>query len=133
MKQSFFLFLVFSLVACSDDDQPDLPDAMPAVNGDPCESDDACASGLCLLEFGAGPEEPGYIEFVDGMCSMECNDDFTGCPDDEICLKHNASGQFHCYLRCDTGEDCRDSYVCLDFTPYDVTDREAACIPESAI
>lgn len=133
MKNGLILFLALNMLACGDDDTGGSPDASPpAASGEACMSDTDCESGLCLLEFGE-TGEPGHIEFVDGMCTTECNDDFTGCDEDQICLKHNASGQFHCYLRCDTGTDCRDSYVCLDFTPYDVTDREAACIPESAI
>jgi hypothetical protein len=46
-----------------------------------------------------------------------------------MCLVHNATQDFDCYLRCQTAEDCsRDLYGCFIFPS-----GEGACIPESII
>lgn len=107
-------FIVVS-VGC---DGPDRAD-----NGGACVEDNSCNSGLCVEAFGNGTVVEG------GLCTQEC--EWTGglmddCPEEEVCLRYNATGEKLCFLECETDDDCRsdEGWVCQF-----VGDGYSACIP----
>lgn len=92
-------------------------------NGDGCSADNSCESGLCVQAFADGQVLEG------GICSQEC--EWTGglsddCPEPEVCLRYNATGEKLCFLECESDDDCRadEGWICLA-----VGDGYAACVP----
>jgi hypothetical protein len=83
--------------------------------GDPCTGASECPDGaFCFGESFRG--WPG------GMCiAFGCDPASTtggGCPTDTVCIPGGRSGFGRCIPTCETGDDCRDAYDCLDDATY---------------
>ncbi len=93
-----------------------------ALTGEPCASNDACASGACV---------PPANGFTGGYCVANCalpmgfntNSFFDGtvlpsggCPEDALCMPFNGSFAARdlgvCLDGCATDGECRDGYFC---------------------
>jgi len=108
----------------------------PVENGVTCELSEECVSGNCVTEFQDETEVAG------GFCTDECAWLTTdgeeceagldclvdSCPDTELCLRYNPTGEKVCFQKCTANEDCRVNEgwecVCLDF----FCDAQA-CVP----
>lgn len=97
--------LAAALGACGDN--------IDTSDGAACVADGDCASGLCLTSWGNGREVSG------GACTREC--EWEGlledtCPEGEVCLQYNRTGERHCYVSCASDDDCRgdDGWRCAD-------------------
>lgn len=72
-------------------------------DGEPCELDAQCVSGLCLDETTTG--------FPQGMCSRIC-DDSADCASPMAC-GNTRSGISFCTQDCEATADCRPGYACF--------------------
>lgn len=80
-----------------------------AVVGGSCASDSDCtAGGSCQPERETG--WPGGA-CLGGSCDVESNE---GCDPGDACLPTTFGGGGVCVAGCESDEDCRESYVCLE-------------------
>jgi hypothetical protein len=123
MHRRYLILLLFVLAACgpSDGDTSDAADAGSdaaalASNGESCTSDDACASGTCLLDANG---------WTDGHCTTaDCSPG--SCPGvDAVCA--TLQEQDVCIETCQPG-DCRSGYACRE-----VSVGTAGCVPEEFV
>lgn len=69
--------------------------------GDECTSNVECPSGaICDVTV-----EAGY-------CTIP-NCEYDNCPDGSVCIQFDREQSF-CMQYCESGDDCRDGYVCRD-------------------
>jgi len=110
--------LVVFTLACSDDS------TTLSENGGSCEKDNDCTSALCEQQLSDDFVFPG------GLCTNECDIDAavgeTGCTLSEVCLIHNATGATFCYQRCNSDDDCREEWLCLNIGFFSPT---LVCLP----
>lgn len=69
--------------------------------GDECEVQTDCGAGLICEQSLPG----GYCTLTD------CERD--GCPEEGVCIRF-ATNVSYCMLQCDSSDDCRDGYRCVD-------------------
>lgn len=106
------------LVACGDN-KGSIPD------GDACEMDNECESGLCVTEFDDG------VAVAGGMCTTVCEWDSDGsggdnCAEAEVCLHYSATEEYYCFMLCGADEDCRTDE---DWSCEQIGFGISACIP----
>jgi hypothetical protein len=117
-------FVLSLLVACGGSDK--------AILGEACEAGADCEGLVCLQ---AHVSFFGALEYPGGYCTNgECNSSNLGSDcdaGDGICLIYSPTGDYDCYLRCVTDEECgREDYGCL---LLDEEETEGACIPIAAL
>jgi len=120
-RQAVILVALFA-VACGSENEP----VEPQPNGEACEVDDGCESGICLTEIVGGVEP---YELPDGICTvLGCIEDPYICDfQTEKCLVHRETGVSACFQYCEDHDSCRDGWACYDvgwFYP------ELVCLPE---
>lgn len=80
--------------------------ACGATVGDACEVDADCGQRLVCEHTLPG----GYCTLSD--CALR------GCPEEGVCIHFDAHTSY-CMRPCDTGDACRDEYLCVgDFGPH---------------
>lgn len=86
------LIVMMGFVACNSNERADY--------GEPCSrEDDTLCDSLCLLDI------------PNGMCSHDCADDETVCPEGSVCAA--ISGGRYCLDACEEDDDCRDDMICV--------------------
>ncbi len=101
------------------------PPAEGGETGDPCDSDEACKSGICLMEVNGAP-----TGWLGGTCVANCilpvgynsNNYYAGdaypteqCPGGDVCVPNGslARGEVGlCLPVCENDGDCREGYAC---------------------
>lgn len=102
-----FLIIMFTLVACH----------RGQWDGASCEEHDDCNSGMCARSWSDGSELPG------GVCTYDCWETQT-CPYlDMTCVRHSATNESICLMRCANEDECREGWRC-GLQPLGV------CVPE---
>ena len=85
-------------------DIPELDTGPPRlIDGQPCQRDDICYSGTCLLD---SDNPRGYCTLLDCVTDADCPEDGRG-----VCAV-GTNGRNLCAPPCSTAADCRDGYEC---------------------
>ncbi len=84
--------------------------------GASCTKNEDCNSGTCLTSF------PG------GYCTSPCGTQFQGCEPGSECYAIDG-GSASCLLLCQTGDDCRAGYRCVEVASGDSGKILGYCVP----
>jgi V8-like Glu-specific endopeptidase len=106
------------------------PPPAPGFIGEPCNSDGACSTGLCLGAL------PG-LAFPEGSCSQRCE---KTCPDQvghptTYCIALAGEADGYCLSSCDKSRfpqtGCRDGYLCSSAPRHGQSGTRQVCLPQS--
>ncbi len=89
--------------------------------GNPCTSDNDCATGICILNYPGG-----YCTIRDCVVATGA-----GCPSGTVCRGRGGVMSTICFARCPLDQPCRTGYRCCDLDAamgnYCVPGNSTAC------